>query len=98
MAWEYAPGWSNARMTNAQIKKLQEEQEQARKIAEAKLAAAKKSDEWKKEESILKSLENVLSDDNLIVTWTEQSSKKNTEKKELSFWEKIILWFRNLFK
>jgi len=98
MASEFTPVWSKARMTNAQIKKLQEEQELARKIAETKLAAAKKSDEWKKEKSILKSLENVLDGDNLIVIWTDKYNKKNIEKKELSFLEKIILWFKKLLK
>jgi hypothetical protein len=68
MPSEFAPGGSKPRMTNVQIKKLQKEQEKARKIAEAKLAAAKKSDEWKKEQEELNILENVLEDDQLIST------------------------------
>ena len=97
MASEYTPGGSKPRMTNSQIKKLQREQEDARRVAEKKLAAAKKSDEWKKEEKILNSLESVLEDDKLIATWNIEENKKIIEKKELSLLEKIILWFKNLF-
>jgi hypothetical protein len=55
-------------MTNAQIRKLQRDQKKAREVAGAKLAAAKKSDEWKKEQEELNILENVLEDDQLIST------------------------------
>jgi len=54
-------------MTNAQIRKLQKEQEEARKIAEEKLAKAKKSKEWKKEQEKLAALEKLLDSDEFIV-------------------------------
>ena len=96
MPSEFAPGGSKPRMTNAQIKKLQKEQEKARKIAEAKLAAAKKSDEWKKEQEELSILENVLEDDQLISSW-ESRNISNKQEKQLTFWEKLIAWLKNLF-
>lgn len=64
---ELSPGWSKPRMTNAQIRKLQKEQEEARKIAEEKLAKAKKSKEWKKEQEKLAALEKLLDSDEFIV-------------------------------
>ena len=67
MPSEFSPGWGRARMTKAQIKKLLKEQEEARRIAEEKLAEAKKSDEWKKEQEKLAQLENLLDDDSFIV-------------------------------
>jgi len=98
MPSEFAPGWSKPRMTNVQIRKLQREQEEARRIAEAKLIAAKKSDEWKKEQKILNSLENVLEDEKLIVTWkSENISEEKIQKKELNFLEKVIQFIKKLF-
>ena len=99
MPSEYAPGWSKPRMTNAQIRKLQREQEEARKVAEAKLAEAKKSDEWKKEHEKLVMLENALEDDELIANWesTDNSLKHLDKQKKLTLWEKLVLWFKNLF-
>jgi len=66
---EYAPGGSKPRMTNAQIRRLQDRQQEATRIANKKIADSKKTDEYKKEKSILNSLENSLNnDDNLIVS------------------------------
>jgi len=96
MPSEYAPAGSKPRMTKAQIKKLLEEQEQARKIAEAKLAAAKKSEEWKKEQKRLKDLEKVLEGEKLITTVVKKKEENKLEK-NLNLWEKLVLWFRNLF-
>lgn len=97
MPSEFAPGGSKPRMTKAQIRKLQKEQKEARRIAEEKLAKAKKSEEWKKEQEELNTLENILEDDKLISTVeTEKKSKKEIEKK-LSFIEKIILWIKKVF-
>lgn len=67
MPSEFSPWWGKARMTKSQIKQLLKEQEEARKIAEKKLAEAKKSEEWKKEQEKLATLEKLLDDDNLIV-------------------------------
>lgn len=67
MPSEFSPWWGKARMTKSQIKQLLKEQEEARRIAEEKLAEAKKSDEWKKEQEKLATLEKLLDDDNLIV-------------------------------
>jgi len=47
-------------MSAAQIKKLQEEQELARKLAKEKIDKAKKSKEWEKEQAILAELEQKL--------------------------------------
>jgi len=98
MASELTPGGSKPRMTNAQIRKLQREQEEARRIAEEKLAAAKKSDEWKKEEKILNSIENALEDDKLIPTTQKVKEENKKDNTKLSFWQKIILWLKELFK
>jgi len=98
MPSELSPGWAKPRMTNAQIRKLQREQEEARKVAEAKLAKAMKSDEWKKEQKILNSLENVLEDEKLIATWTSENiSEEKIQKKELNFLEKVIQFIKKLF-
>ena len=98
MPSELSPGWARPRMTNAQIRKLQKEQEEARKIAEAKLAAAKKSDEWRKEQERLAALENVLEDNELITTVEkEEKSEEIKIEKKLTLWEKLVLWFKKLF-
>ena len=60
MPSEYTPAWSWARMSAAQIKKLQEEQELARKLAKEKIAKARISKEWEKEQAILAELEEKL--------------------------------------
>lgn len=65
MPSEYSPWWSKPRMTKAQIKKLQKDQEKARRLAEEKIAAAKQSDEWKKEQEILAELEKKLEEWNI---------------------------------
>ena len=67
MPSEFAPGGSKPRMTKAQIRKLQKEQKEARRIAEEKLAKAKKSEEWKKEQEELVKLERLLDNNDLIV-------------------------------
>ena len=67
MPSEFAPGGSKPRMTKAQLIKLQKEQEEARRIAEEKLAKAKESEEWKKEQEKLAQLERLLDNDDLIV-------------------------------
>lgn len=100
MPSEYAPGGSKPRMTNAQIRKLQKQQQYATKIASEKIAKAKKSDEWKKEEEILNSLENVLESDKLIIKWNINNISQmdiKEQKKEASFLQKIIQFFKNLF-
>lgn len=71
MPSEYTPGWSWARMSAAQIKKLQEEQELARKLAKEKIDKAKKSKEWEKEQAILAELEQKLENweiDDIIIS------------------------------
>ena len=60
MPSEYSPWWGKARMTKSQIKQLLKEQEEARRIAEEKLAEAKKSEEWKKEQDFLALLEDKI--------------------------------------
>lgn len=60
MASEQVFGWSHAKMTSAQIKKLLQDQALARTIANKKIADAKKSEEWKKEQKILAELEKKL--------------------------------------
>jgi coenzyme F420-reducing hydrogenase alpha subunit len=100
MPSEYAPGGSKPRMTNAQIRRLQKREEEARKIARIKLEKAKKSDEWKKEQEELNILEKVLEDDKLIVILESRDvslKHLNKQKKELTFLEKLIAWFKNLF-
>ncbi len=60
---EFAPAWSNPKMTKAQVKKyiknMKEKQEEARK----KIEEAEKSWEFKKEQDQLEELENKI--DNL---------------------------------
>jgi hypothetical protein len=47
-------------MSKSQIKKVLKEREEARKIAEKKIAEAKESDEYKKEKEILAQLEKEI--------------------------------------
>lgn len=100
MPSEYSPWWSKPRMTQAQIRRLQKEQEEARRIADEKLAAAKNTDEWKKEQEILAHLEEKLE-----VPKTEgeieesiDEDEKNTQEKKMTFWEELILFLKTLFK
>ena len=60
MPSEFSPGWTNAKMSKSQIIKVLRERELARKIAEKKIANAKNSEEWKKEEEILAELEKEI--------------------------------------
>jgi hypothetical protein len=40
-----------------------------------------------------------LEDDELIVIWKNKKiSKEKIQKKELTFFKRLILWFKNLFK
>ena len=65
MPSEFSPSWTNAKMSKSQIIKVLRERELARKIAEKKIANAKNSEEWKKEEEILAELEKEI--DNFLV-------------------------------
>ena len=60
---EFAPTWSNAKMTKAQVRKYISDMKNAQQEAQKKLDEAKKSWELKKEEQELKDLEKKL--DNL---------------------------------
>lgn len=60
MPSEFSPGWTNAKMSKSQIIKVLRERELAREIAEKKIANAKNSEEWKKEEEILAELEKEI--------------------------------------
>ncbi len=59
---EFAPPWRKVKMTKSQIKKYIKDLEEKRKIAQAKLDAAKKSWEFDKERQELKEIENLLED------------------------------------
>lgn len=100
MASEYTPGWSRPRMTQVQIKKLQREQEEARKIAEQKIADAKTSDEWKKDQKALQKLEAGLENGTIIEApvWPwEPVIIEDIEEKELTFWEEIKLFIKTMY-
>lgn len=60
---EFAPAWSNARMTKAQVRKYIHDLEEAREKARIKLENAQKSWELDNEEKELEKLEKEL--DNL---------------------------------
>ncbi len=60
---EFAPAWSNPRMTKAQVRKYIKDMEEARKEAQKKLDEAENSWELKLEELEIKKLEKEL--DNL---------------------------------
>lgn len=60
---EFAPGWSNARMTKAQVRKYVKDMQQAALIAKQKLEEARNSPEYLKEKEELKEIEKEL--DNL---------------------------------
>ncbi len=59
---EFAPPWRKIKMTKSQVKKYIKDLEEKRKIAQAKLDAAKKSWEFEKENQELKEIENLLED------------------------------------
>lgn len=59
---EFAPPWSNARMTKAQVKKYVSDMKKAQALAQAKLDAAKTSWELDKEAKELEKLEDLLED------------------------------------
>lgn len=60
---ELAPWWTNAHMTNAQIRKYIKDMKNAEKIAKQKLKEAEANWEFEKDEFELKELEKKL--DNL---------------------------------
>lgn len=99
MPSEYSPGGSKPRMSRAQIRKLQADQEEARRIAEEKIAAAKNSDEWKKEQAILAELEDKLEvpkTEDIVEEETEEET--NVTEKPMTFWEELVLFLKTLFK
>ena len=59
---EFAPPWRKVKMTKSQVKKYIKDLEEKRKIAQAKLDAAKKSWEFDKEADELKEIEDLLED------------------------------------
>ena len=61
--WEFAPAWSNARMTKSQIKKYLRDMKKAQDLAKQKLEDAKNSWELEKEIKEIEELEKEL--DNL---------------------------------
>jgi len=58
--WEFAPAWSNARMTQAQVRKYIKDMKEAQQIAKAKLEKAKNSWEMEKDKKELEELENII--------------------------------------
>lgn len=60
MTSEFAPSWSNPRMTKAQIKKYLKEMEKKRKEAQLKLEEYKNSWEMEKDLQKIKELEKEL--------------------------------------
>lgn len=58
--WEFAPGWSNARMTKSQIKKYIADMKAAQKAAKEKLKKAQDSWAFEKDAEEVKKLENIL--------------------------------------
>ena len=59
---EFAPVWSNARMTKAQVKKYVADMKKAQKIAQEKLKKAQESWELDKENKDLEKLEDIIDD------------------------------------
>ena len=57
---EFAPPWSNARMTKAQVRKYIKDMKEAEKIAKQKLEEAKANWEFEKEEAEVARLEKEL--------------------------------------
>ena len=61
--WEFAPGWSKVRMTQAQVRKYIKDMKKAQEMAKAKLENAKKNWEFEIDEIEIANLEKEL--DNL---------------------------------
>lgn len=61
--WEFAPSWSNVKMTKAQVKKYVADLKAAEKLAKQKLEEAKNNWEFDKEAQEVAELEKKL--DNL---------------------------------
>jgi len=59
---EFAPPWSNPRMTKAQVRKYIKELEEKRKKAKEELEKYEKSWELEKEKEKLKEIEDMLED------------------------------------
>ncbi len=57
---EFAPPWSNARMTKSQVRKYVREMKQAQEDAKKRLQEAENSWELAKEKKDLENLENLL--------------------------------------
>lgn len=59
--WEFAPAWSNPRMTKQQINKYNRERDKAKALAQAKLDEAKRKWELNEKEDLTK-IEDMLDD------------------------------------
>jgi len=57
---EFAPGWSNARMTKSQVKKYIRDMKKAEELAKEKLEEAKNNWEFDKEAAEIAKLEKEL--------------------------------------
>ena len=60
---EFAPGWSNARMTKSQVRKYVKDMKKAQELAKQKLEEAKNNWDFEKEAKELSDIEKEL--DNL---------------------------------
>ena len=60
--WEFAPAWSNPKMTKNQVKRYIREMEEKRQKAKEELEKAQKSWELKKQKDELKKIEENLED------------------------------------
>jgi len=58
--WEFAPPWSNVRITKAQVRKYIADMKNAQKLARERLENAKNNWEFEKEEKEIKRLEDLL--------------------------------------
>lgn len=59
-AWEFAPGWSNAKMTKAQVRKYIADMKEMQEKAKRKLKEAEINTDGKKEEEELAELEEKI--------------------------------------
>ena len=59
---EFAPGWSNARMTKSQIKKYIKDMKKAQELAKQKLEEARNNWDFEKEAKELNDIEKELDD------------------------------------
>lgn len=57
---EFAPGWSNAKMTKAQVRKYVKDLKKAEELAKLKLEEAKANWEFEKDKQELNELEKEL--------------------------------------